>query len=87
MLKTMCLPEKAMPLIVDSAIIKHTLENDNVGTHDLSRFHKLIHYLNVNEIAFKDFATCCREHLTHEKLSRSPMHLLFRGKINTLVIN
>ena len=48
MLKTMCLSDEAMSLIVDLAIIKHALENSNMDLHDLSRFHKLIDYSNLH---------------------------------------
>ena len=76
-----------MSLIVNSAIIKYVLENDNADMHGLSGFHKLIDQSNLNRIAFLDFAMCRRENLVCEKLSGSPMHLLFLGKINALVIN
>ena len=84
---TIWLPDEAMSLIVDSVIIKHALENNNVDMYNLSGFYKLINRWNLNRIAFLDFAMCRRENLVCEKLSGSPMHLLFLGKINALVIN
>ena len=87
MLKTISLLDEAMSLIVNSAIIKHVLENNNMDMNDLSKFHKLIDQSNLNRIAFLDFAAHQRENLTYEKLSRSSTHLLFLGKINALVMN
>ena len=87
MLKTICPSDEAMTLIVESVIIGHGLETDTIDMHDLSGFHKLINNSNLNAIAFLDFATYHRKNLAHEKLSRSPMHNLFLGKNNALVIN
>ena len=82
MLKTICLPDDAMNLIIDSAIIKNDCDTSKMGMHDLNGFHSQIDYSNLNGIGFPDFATCCGKNLTYQKLSGSPMHNLFLGKLN-----
>ena len=87
MLKTTCLSDDAITLIVDLVITRYTLKTNIIDKHDLNRFYKLIVYSNLNRIAFLDFAICHRENLSYEKLSGSPMHNLFLGKINALMAN
>ena len=81
LLKTICLPDEAITLILDSAIIRNAQDNDTMDMHDLSGFHSQIDRSNLNGIGFPDFAIYHRKHLTHNKLSGSPMHNLFLGKL------
>ena len=87
MLKTAYLSNDAMTLIVDSAIIRHALKTNAIDMHKLNWFDKLIDRSNLNGIAFPDFTMYHRENLSYKKLSGSPMHNLFLGKINTLTIS
>ena len=84
MLKTMCLLDKAMSLIINSTIIKHALKTDAIDACSLNGFHYLINCANLIEVVFLDFATHHRENVAHEKLSSSLMHDLHLGKIHNV---
>ena len=58
-----------------------------MNMHDLNRFYNLIDRLNLNRVAFPNFAACHRENLCYEKFSRIPMHNLFLGEINALIVH
>ena len=79
-LQSLCLPSEAITLIIDSAILKHAKETNTLDMHDLNGFHHLIDRSNINGIDFPDFAMCQRKNLTCDKLSGSPMHVLYLGK-------
>ena len=86
LLKIMSLPDDAMPLIIDSTIIRHPYDTSTMDMCDLNRFYSLIDCSNLNRIGFQDYATCQRKKLTYEKLSVSLMHNLFLGKTNALAL-
>ena len=79
-LQSICLPSEAITAIIDSAILKHAKETNTLDMHDLNGFHHLIDRSNINGIDFPDFAIYQRKNLTYDKLSGSPMHVLYLGK-------
>ena len=81
-LKKLSLPEEAITLIIDSAIIRHAIETGTLDMHDLNGFRHIIDRSNMNGVCYTDFAMQRRKKLTCEKLSGSPMHVLNLGKKN-----
>ena len=75
-LKELSSSEEAITLIIDSAIIRHTVENSILDMHNLNEFHCLINYSNINKVDYPDFAMYWRKNLANEKFSSSSIHIL-----------
>ena len=62
----------------------HAIKIGTLRMHGVSRFHHLAIRQNLNTLSFLDCIIYQRKNLTYEKLSGSPIHNLFLGKINAL---
>ena len=78
-LRTMCLTRDTMQLIVDCAIIRHTMSTGALVVHNLNNFHLLINRSNLHGIRHPDFTIHKRKNLSYDKLASIPMHVLPLG--------
>lgn len=58
----------------------HAIKTGTLDMHDLNVFHHLIDRKNLHGLSYPDFAIYRRNNLTYEKLSCSPMHIIYLGK-------
>ena len=78
--KSLNLNAEAINTIIDSVIIKHSLNTNTLDMYDLNRFHLFIVIDNLNGIEYPDFAIYKRRNFSYNKLTTSPIYLLLLNK-------